>query len=57
MRVEKTIERVIDMKNSQAYVKYTDGASGFILTQWVPEALLVSYNQEKANVSTNNRTR
>lgn len=57
MQAKKTIERVSDIKNSQAHVKYTDGSYGFTLTNWVPEALRRQYYEERANEIANYRAR
>jgi hypothetical protein len=39
----KEIDRIIDWKNSQTYVRYTDGSYGFKLSFFVPAAIKQAY--------------
>ena len=47
----KPVQRVIDVKNSQAFVKYTDGTYSYLMTQFVPKDLLRSFYAEKRLLS------
>ena len=54
----KEIKRVIDVKNSQAYVEWQDGTLSHTLTMRIPEDLLSQFYEEKRNEQRNyNRAR
>ena len=46
-RQDQEVERVIDVKNSQSYVQYTDGRAGFLMTSLVPKEKLKEFYKEK----------
>jgi len=50
MNIDKRIERIVDWKNSQCYVKYMDGSYGFRLSTLVPFEIKQAYLDDGGHV-------